>query len=125
MFDLMVTNYLNSYQRLSRALTDMMWNQWKCFFAPYQFGTNVWDTMLSRSTPINLLPEKKEEHAVSSDPAAQDTLESRTRERVRKGLAPPREIYDVQNRERIDWSKVPDWARPVDPEAFEGCSHEG
>src|SRR5262249_2254458 len=104
---------------------DVMWNQWKCFVAQYQFGTNVWDILLSGATPVSLSPGPKEEHAVSSDSGAQDTLENRTRERVSKGLAPPREIYDVRNRERFDWSKVPDWARPVDPEAFEGCAHEG
>jgi hypothetical protein len=47
------------------------------------------------------------------------------KERLSKGLAPPREIYDVQNRDRIDWGNVPDWARSIDPELFEGCAHEG
>jgi len=45
--------------------------------------------------------------------------------RVRRGLAPPREIYEVQNRNDIDWSVLPEWARPADPELFEGCAHEG
>ncbi len=45
--------------------------------------------------------------------------------RIRQGLAPPREIYLVQNRSAIDWSQFPAWARPVDPEIFDGCCHEG
>jgi hypothetical protein len=46
-------------------------------------------------------------------------------DRVNRGLAPPAEIYQVRNRARINWSDFPEWARPVDPEAFEGCCHEG
>jgi hypothetical protein len=52
-------------------------------------------------------------------------LERRATELANKGLPPPKEIYEVQNRSRIDWSKFPEWARPVDPEVFEGCAHEG
>jgi hypothetical protein len=60
-------------------------------------------------------------------PAAEELkdLERRATERVSKGLPPPKEIYNVHNRSRIDWSKFPEWARPVDPEVFEGCGHEG
>ncbi len=46
------------------------------------------------------------------------------RERVRAGLPPPREIYEVHNRGRVDWAQFPEWARPSDPELFEG-GHEG
>jgi hypothetical protein len=46
-------------------------------------------------------------------------------QRIRQGLAPPPEIYRVEYRQRIDWLKFPDWARPVDPQVFEGCCHEG
>ncbi len=45
--------------------------------------------------------------------------------RVRQGLAPPPEIYRLRRREQIDWSAFPSWARPVDPELFDGCCHEG
>lgn len=45
--------------------------------------------------------------------------------RVRRGLAPPAAIYRVENRSRIDWSKFPQWAWPVDPEVFDRCCHEG
>jgi hypothetical protein len=46
-------------------------------------------------------------------------------ERMRNGLAPPREVYRSPCRDRIDWSRFPDWARPSDPELFEGSGHEG
>jgi hypothetical protein len=52
-------------------------------------------------------------------------LESLAFERTRKGLAPPREIYEVPYRDRLDWSKFPEWARPIDPELFQDSGHEG
>ncbi|HZY86963.1 MAG TPA: hypothetical protein VFE78_19165 [Gemmataceae bacterium] len=60
-------------------------------------------------------------------PAAEgmDALVRRALERVGEGLPPPREIYDVKYRERIDWLRFPAWARPSDPEVFTGCCHEG
>jgi len=45
--------------------------------------------------------------------------------RMRDGFPPPRAIYQVQNRGKIDWALFPDWARPVSPELYDGCSHEG
>ena len=46
-------------------------------------------------------------------------------QRMSHGFAPPPEIYRIENRRRIDWLRFPDWARPVDPQVFEGCCHEG
>ena len=44
--------------------------------------------------------------------------------RMRQGFAPPAEIYQIHYRSRINWSDFPDWV-PLDPEAFDGCCHEG
>jgi hypothetical protein len=52
-------------------------------------------------------------------------LEALALEHVQKGLAPPKEIYSVPYRNQIDWAKFPAWARPIDPEMFEGAGHEG
>jgi hypothetical protein len=52
-------------------------------------------------------------------------LERKASERVRQGLAPPKEIYDAPYRDRIDWSQFPEWAKPTDPEVFHDCGHEG
>lgn len=52
-------------------------------------------------------------------------LIERALERVEKGLAPPSEIYRVEIRPLIDWSRFPRWAQPVDPEMFDGGCHEG
>lgn len=53
------------------------------------------------------------------------SLAQRVKERLEQGLAPPREAYQLPLRDQIDWSQAPDWARPTDPELFEGCGHEG
>jgi hypothetical protein len=54
-----------------------------------------------------------------------DALLRLAEKRVQHGLAPPSEVYRVENRRRIDWQEFPEWARPVDPQIFEGCCHEG
>ena len=65
-------------------------------------------------------------HTKSNRPRLDDPrLAARIDERLAKGLAPPAEIYLVQNRNKIDWSRIPIWAQPMDPEAFDGCVHEG
>jgi hypothetical protein len=53
------------------------------------------------------------------------SVEECARQRTRQGLAPPREIYDIRNRNRVDWSTLPEWAMAPDPDIFEGCAHEG
>ena len=53
------------------------------------------------------------------------TLQERVVERLNQGLAPPAEAYHVHNRSKIDWTQVPEWAQPGDPDLFEGCGHEG
>ena len=45
--------------------------------------------------------------------------------RIKAGFAPPREIYALPYRGRIDWSALPSWSWPTDPESYEGCGHEG
>ena len=45
--------------------------------------------------------------------------------RMRRGLAPPAEIYKVQYRSHFNWLDFPAWAQPSDPDAFDGCCHEG
>jgi hypothetical protein len=66
---------------------------------------------------------------LSADPPADvlcgDALIEHSRQLARRGLAPPERIYRVEYRRRIDWTQFPAWARPVDPEMFDGCCHEG
>ena len=54
-----------------------------------------------------------------------DALVELAEKLVSQGLAPPARIYEIEYRRRIDWSRFPAWAWPVDPEIFDGCCHEG
>ena len=115
----MITTWLSSYERLSRALTGMVKKQYEWLRAQQQLGMKMWSAMMPgttcrESTPVPVQPSE-----------SSSTLEATALERLQKGFAPPRGIYDVQNRGRIDWTRVPEWAQPADPEAFEGCGHEG
>jgi hypothetical protein len=122
MLDVMLTDYWRNYQRLRQALRDVMW---RCVAAQCQLSTTMWDALLAGSRPGFSPPAEKAEAAAPPGAEVPKTVEEQARQRLSQGLAPPREIYDVRNRDRIDWSQVPDWARPLDPEVFEGCGHEG
>jgi len=101
---------LDVFGAWSSAVERLLWSQWKVLDAQYAVGIDLLDAVASSQAG-----------AVS----ATQTLQCCALQRVREGLAPPREIYDANNRKRIDWSQFPDWARPTDPEVFEGCVHEG
>ena len=45
--------------------------------------------------------------------------------RIGQGLSPRPDIYRIKFRKRIDWWDFPVWDRPVDPEIFDHCCHEG
>lgn len=124
MFDWMLSNYLKNCELLSDKVADAAREQWKLVEAQSRFGLALWSAMLGRSEPVpsSNSPQDGVPQPGSKNPP--DNLAKAAAERLKEGLAPPREIYDVRNRGRIDWSTVPDWAKPVDPEMFEG-SHEG
>jgi hypothetical protein len=68
---------------------------------------------------------RKAEGSHESPPENRHNLVEAATARLDQGLSPPRELYLVQNRDRIPWSQFPGWARPSDPELFDGCCHEG
>jgi hypothetical protein len=77
-------------------------------------------------TPLATVPQGTDTPAASVPVASQtQDIIRRATERMRKGLAPPREVYQAPYRNLVDWSRFPDWARPSDPEMFEGSGHEG
>jgi hypothetical protein len=95
----------------SRAVTSMVWGHWLMLDA----GFRATQTMLATAVPVaGNIPV--------GEPAA---LAALALERVKRGLAPPREVYLAPLRNRINWADFPDWARPSDPELYEGCAHEG
>jgi len=98
--------------------------QWKMAASQYQAGLKLTEVLLripageeaSSKEKTEAAPEKTDEFR---------RLEREAAERVKRGLAPPKEIYGTPFRDRIDWSRFPEWARPIYPEVFEGCGHEG
>jgi hypothetical protein len=90
-------------------------------------------TVLKASSPVSAEPIEKPEavcspeviHAPEAGKTGTEELVGLAVKRMNRGLAPPREIYQSPLRNQIDWSKFPDWARPSDPELFEGSAHEG
>jgi hypothetical protein len=120
MVSVLFPNCFNLYQCWSRTVTNLLHHQWEVVNAQYQSSIALFNTLLG----VRPGEEPEAGQTQKTTPQGSD-LEQRARERVRQGLAPPNEIYQVQNRGRIDWSELPEWARPTDPEMFEGCGHEG
>ncbi len=120
-----IRNGPDVYQWWSEAVTHLALSPWQLLDAQCQAGFRVLDALiagcLARESPAGR-PAPIPAPPVPSD---FEKLEHDAAERARAGRAPPREVYEVRNRGRIDWSRFPSWARPSDPELFEGCAHEG
>jgi len=133
MFENVFTNYLSGYQSITRTFNDALWSQWRLLFTPCKLSMAMMDDILIGSARLYAVPDEPQkadpgstaEAAAAPDKeGSPETLEQRAMNRLSHGYAPPREIYDVRNRGQINWSKVPEWAKPADPELFEGA-HEG
>jgi hypothetical protein len=112
------------YECWSQHVAGVLAWQWNLFETQYQVGLKIMEVALR--IPGN--PEPVSDERKGAAPQTGDELhrlESLALERARKGLAPPRELYEVPYRDRIDWSKFPGWARPIDPEVFQELGHEG
>jgi len=124
MFDWMLASSERMYQLLSERVAGVAQEQCKFIEAQADFNLALWNALLGRSGSGAPACEPQGEVPQPARECPPDSLEQVTAERVKKGLAPPREIYDVRNRGRIDWDSIPEWARPSDPEMFQGA-HEG
>ena len=107
MVDTVVSELDDLRQSWSRAVASMVWGHWLMLDA----GLKAAQSILATAAP--------------PAPAQTEELPDRALARVKKGLAPPREVYQAPYRDRINWAEFPDWARPSDPELYEGCAHEG
>jgi hypothetical protein len=105
---------------LSRVTTGLLRGQWAWVDA----GFRTADKLLGAAAEP-LAPAGVATRPAAEGPGELDALVRRALDRVRKGLPPPRELYDVKYREQIDWLRFPAWARPSDPEVYTGCGHEG
>jgi len=122
MIDWMVSQDRPLVRRWSQTLTSLVWGQWRLLDAQYRVGINLLDALFG--VPAGAEP-RQEEGTTPEGPGRIEDLERRALERVRTGRPPPREVYEAQNRARIDWSQFPEWARPIDPEVFADSAHEG
>jgi hypothetical protein len=114
MTDPMQTNMKVLRDCWSRTVKDMVWGQWV-----------VLDTGLAAAHTMLTAASARPATAGPGTAAETERLVALARERMRRGLPPPRDIYKAPYRDRIDWSQFPDWARPSDPDLYEGCAHEG
>jgi hypothetical protein len=108
----------------SQTLTRILAWQLSLLETHYRVGFDVVEASL------DLISGAKEPAAPPNEPEAQarddiEKLQAQALEQVQKGVAPPKEIYSVPYRNQIDWARFPSWARPIDPEIFEGAGHEG
>jgi len=110
----MTDSMFNQMEALSHSwlctMTSMVWGNWLMLDTGFQ----TTQTVLAGAAPV-----------AGGAAGGTEGLISLALERTKKGLAPPREVYLAPLRNQIDWAAFPDWARPSDPELFEGCSHEG
>lgn len=114
MMDTMLAGAAAVRQAWARALMEIVWSQWLMLDTGFRATREV------LATAGGLVPVPD---APPGDKSAD--LEAQAAGRVQAGLAPPRDIYDVTRRARIDWLSWPMWARPCDPEMFEGTAREG
>jgi hypothetical protein len=103
----------------------MAYGPWRLLASQYEAGLGVLDSVLAALGGERAGPARAGQPRSPEAPAGAEALEQAALERVRQGLPPPREVYAVPNRDRINWARFPDWARPSDPELFEGSVHEG
>lgn len=92
--------------------------------AQFELARKAFHATTATLTPVSKAaraPDKGKTPAGDSGALMVDVIDRR----VRAGFSPPAEAHLVQNRHKVDWSKYPTWARPADPDMFEGCGHEG
>src|SRR5262245_3562541 len=97
------------YQSLSRGLARVATYQWRLLDAQFQAGLELVAALSPGAGSVEERVPQSPAHRPAED---LKDLERRAVEMVNKGLPPPKEIYEVHNRSRIDWSKFPEWARP-------------
>jgi hypothetical protein len=107
------------YETWASALTGMLEFQWWLCQIPIKTGMEIMQVF--SNAPDVVAPAAGQ----SRDAADVRELEKLAIERARRGLAPPRQIYQAPYRDQIDWSQFPEWARALDPEMFEEVGHEG
>ncbi len=110
-----------AFEAWSNTMIRMLYLPWTFYLRQCEMGYR------RLASNMDFLQIRERGNPVPSTTTQKDkeSLEKLARERVKEGLAPPPEIYLSPTREQIDWLQFPLWARPSDPELFEGSAHEG
>jgi hypothetical protein len=115
---------LSAYRWWSKAAADAL--DWQFRFVEAQYQAAV--KFLQAALPVPAIKDMKTEQRGGAAAPTKDDLAEIERlalERVRHGQPVPPALYDVTYRDRVDWFRFPEWARPSDPELFQDCTHEG
>jgi hypothetical protein len=120
MFDELIANVRCVNRCWSRVTTGLLRGQWAWAGAGLRAADQLLGAAAEPLAPVGITATPAAEA-----PGQLDDLVGRALDRVGEGMPPPRELYDVKYRERIDWLRFPAWARPSDPEVYTGCGHEG
>jgi hypothetical protein len=120
MIDQTLTNLRALHDSWARTVTSMVWGQWVVLDTGLQAAHTVLQAAGAPTAwPFGPRSEPPARHGNDHEDLVRTAID-----RMRQGLAPPREVHAFPHRERIDWSLFPEWARPTDPDLFEGA-HEG
>jgi hypothetical protein len=115
---------LSAYRWWSKAAADVL--DWQFRFAEAQYRAAV--KFLQAALPVPAAEGVKPQRRGGPAAPTKDDLAEIERlalERARQGQPVPPALYDVTYRDRVDWCRFPEWARPSDPELFQDCTHEG
>ncbi len=84
---------MGTYQSLSRAVTDVMLNQWKSMVSPFRAGIHVMDALLKPLEASEPASGPKEASGLAKQAKA-ESLEKPAMDRLKSEHAPPRELYE-------------------------------
>lgn len=85
---------MGNYQSLSRTVTDVMLDQWKCMVSPFRVGIQMMDALLVPFKSSNVASGSKDASGLATQAEAA-SLEKPAMERLKSGHAAPREIDDA------------------------------
>src|SRR5262245_37828220 len=95
------------YKHWFRAATTLLACQWKLYEAQCQAGLSIMGTALGAGRTAGPGPGPEPATATNVE-----DIERLAAQRISQGLPPPKEIYQLPIRDRIDWGRFPVWARP-------------
>jgi hypothetical protein len=107
------------------VVSALLQSQWACLDAGFRTANRLFEAASDLPSLTAFPPSPAPAPAAARELHQGEALVKAALERVGRGQPPPRELYKAPYRDQVDWLRFPAWARPSDPEATEGCVHEG